>query len=174
MIYQEGNLQFDFSQALTSRRFDQSATHGLSHCMKAVDFIVELPNRTLFIEVKDPENPQIPAQYQTQNRLQFTNRFLSNELALQDLVPKFRDSYLYEHAMGRLAKPVYYFVLIALNTLTAPELDNQTLYLHRQLPVDGPPHQNWNTKFVHRCLVFNLTSWNKHLPQFPITRLPSA
>lgn len=46
---------------LLGRKFDDEAAHGLSHCMKAVDFIIELPERLLFVEFKDPENPQTPA-----------------------------------------------------------------------------------------------------------------
>ncbi|EFI34830.1 conserved hypothetical protein [Desulfonatronospira thiodismutans ASO3-1] len=37
----EGSIAIDFSQALKVRRFDD-INRGLSFCMKAVDFIVEL------------------------------------------------------------------------------------------------------------------------------------
>ena len=30
--------------------------------MKAVDFVVELVDRCLFIEIKDPQDPQVPSQ----------------------------------------------------------------------------------------------------------------
>ena len=53
----EGNLQITFPQGAKVRRFDDRASHGLSHCMKAVDFIVEEVNRTSFIELKDPDHP---------------------------------------------------------------------------------------------------------------------
>ena len=94
MILTEGDLQFDFSAATSARRFDD-ASHGLSHCMKAVDFVVELDDRILFVEVKDPQNPNAqPAQAQ-----QFAAKLRSGELTRGQLTPKCRDIYLYEHAM---------------------------------------------------------------------------
>ena len=53
----EGNLQMTFPQDAKARKFDEPTSHGLSHCMKAVDFIVEEADRVLFIEIKDPDHP---------------------------------------------------------------------------------------------------------------------
>ena len=44
-------------EPVTGRKFD-GAQHDLSHCMKAVDWILELPDRIYFIEVKDPDDPR--------------------------------------------------------------------------------------------------------------------
>jgi len=52
----ERNIEIEIPDALSGRRFDDW-THGLSHCMKAVDFIVELTDRILFIEIKNPPDP---------------------------------------------------------------------------------------------------------------------
>ena len=41
----EGDLQITFNNAIVCRKFDDHLAHGLSHCMKAVDFIVELHDR---------------------------------------------------------------------------------------------------------------------------------
>ena len=51
----EGKLEFVFEGAVSARKFD-GHDHGLSHCMKAVDFIVEFQDQYLFVEVKDPQN----------------------------------------------------------------------------------------------------------------------
>ena len=56
----EGDLEFDFSAAILSERFDHPDTHKLSHCMKAVDFIVEWDREFWFVEVKNPSNSSIP------------------------------------------------------------------------------------------------------------------
>jgi hypothetical protein len=55
-VFTEGNLQITFPSGVAAKKFDHSG-HGLTHCMKAVDFIVELTDRYLFIEFKDPEHP---------------------------------------------------------------------------------------------------------------------
>ena len=55
-VFTEGNLQIAFDNALRIRKFDDDR-HGLAHCMKAVDCIVEFDDRYLFIEIKDPDHP---------------------------------------------------------------------------------------------------------------------
>jgi hypothetical protein len=46
-VFTEGNLQITFPSGVAAKKFDHSG-HGLTHCMKAVDFIVELIDRCLF------------------------------------------------------------------------------------------------------------------------------
>ena len=40
----EGELEFVFESAVSARKFD-GPDHDLSHCMKAVDFIVEFQDQ---------------------------------------------------------------------------------------------------------------------------------
>ena len=54
----EGNLQITIPAKAEGRKFDDETAHVLTHCMKAVDFIIELKDRYLFVEVKDPEDPR--------------------------------------------------------------------------------------------------------------------
>jgi hypothetical protein len=56
-----GELVFDFVGALSAELFDGQA-HGLSHCMRAVDVIVEYSDRDLFVEVKDPDHTEAKAE----------------------------------------------------------------------------------------------------------------
>ncbi len=51
MTFTEGDLRIDFSGATGGRKFD-GPDHRLSHCMKAVDLVVELPDHYLFVEVE--------------------------------------------------------------------------------------------------------------------------
>ena len=60
-VLAEGNLQITINNAANARKFDGPG-HGLSHCMKAVDFVVEFPDHYLFIEIKDPQDPQASLQ----------------------------------------------------------------------------------------------------------------
>ena len=60
-VFTEGSLQITVDSTVNARKFD-GASHGLSHCMKAVDFIIDLPDSYLFIEFKDPQDPAVPAQ----------------------------------------------------------------------------------------------------------------
>lgn len=162
----EGNLQITFSAAAKVRKFDDS-THGLSHCMKAVDFIVELKDRYWFIEFKDPQKPGI----HKRRRSAYAKKFLSGKID-EDFKYKYRDSFLYEWAAERTDKPVYYFVLVALDTLTDADLLARTDALKQKLPLQGPVSGTWKRTLVADCAVFNLLAWNKHLSACPVSRLP--
>jgi hypothetical protein len=162
----EGDLQITLPAGAKARKFDEKTTHGLSHCMKAVDFIVELEDKALFIELKDPEHPNAPAQ----NRAAFLENFLSGGLD-NDLKLKYRDSWLYEYAEGRAKKPIYYLVLIGASTLSDAELLARTDALKRQIPMPGPSGRPWKKPFVAGCAVMNLAAWNKAFAHMPASRV---
>jgi hypothetical protein len=160
MILQEGTLQFDFAGAVDAFKFDEqdralATHHGLSHCMKAVDFVVEYADHYLFVEIKDPNDP---------------NRYGSDHdksALINNLTTKFRDSFLYRWAENKLDKPVRYHCLV--------ELDNaQTLYLMRQLknqlPTDKQPTR-WQRPLAHLCAVANIATWNATFPSIQVTRI---
>ena len=86
-----------------------------------MDFIVELLDCYLFIEIKDPQDPQTPKP----SRNEFLRRIKSGELD-EDLKYKYRDSLLYEWASGRTNKPIDYLVLIAMDSLDNALLLNRT------------------------------------------------
>ena len=165
-LFTEGNLQLRVNDTIVARRFDDDS-HGLSHCMKAVDFILELPDSYLFVEFKDPQIPGAPEGI-SENYL---DDFVSGRID-EDLKYKFRDTFLYEWASGRVDKPVDYFVLIALDSLSDPLLLNRGKDMERKLPVSGPSGQTWVRPIVRSCAVFNLDSWNRNFPDFPVIRLP--
>lgn len=106
-VLQEGNLQVTIEGEVHAWKFDGDS-HGLSHCMKAVDFIVELDDRYLFLEFKDPQHPMASQE----NREEFISLFQSGKLD-EDLKYKYRDSFLYQWAVGKTDKAVYYLVLVA-------------------------------------------------------------
>ncbi|MCE2515700.1 MAG: hypothetical protein J4F37_11955, partial [Acidobacteria bacterium] len=57
----EGSLRITLPRGARARKFDDPSTHGLTHRhLKAVDFVIEQNDRTLFLEVKDPEHPKAP------------------------------------------------------------------------------------------------------------------
>lgn len=164
MTFTEGNLQIDIADAIGGRKFDGD-DHGLS-CMKAVDFIVEREDSYLFMELKDPDDPEAAPE----RRERFIEKLLSGELD-EDLKYKFRDSFLYEWALGRADKPIDYFVLIALDTLDDARLLRIKEALQRKLPQHGPGGRPWPREIVRACGVFNLESWNRTLPHCPVNRV---
>ncbi len=163
----ERDLQVSFDDASGGRKFDGD-DHGLSHCMKAVDFIVEFDDRYLFIEFKDPQNPKAPEE----RGREFIEDLKSSRLDCE-LRYKYRDSFLYEWASGRADKPIHYIVVVAWDGLSPADLMTRADALKRLLPRKGPKSGSWSRPIVADCVVFNLDSWNRIFPRYPIIRLSS-
>lgn len=165
--FTEGNLQFDFPTALRHEKFDDVTTHFLTHCMKAVDFIVEFPDRIVFLEVKDPQHPKATPVAVTE----FEQKLHSGKLVENELRPKCVDSLLYKLATQDIDphKPIYYYILIALDTLGEPELATMTDELKARLPVVEAGGRVWGkfaaagkpAHFIQGCAIFNLATWNR-------------
>lgn len=162
----EGNLQITFPRTVTVRCFDRPDSHGLTQYMKAVDFIVEDEERAQFIEFKDPDHPHA----REEERERFIDRFRSGKLD-EDLKYKYRDSLIYEWASGKVGKPTFYWILIAMDDLTEAELLSRTDEIKRRLPWVGPSSGIWIRKIVENCMVFNIRTWNRHFPDYPVTRV---
>lgn len=165
--FTEGKLQFNFGTAWSHEKFDDNTSHFLTHCMKAVDFIVELPDRIVFLEVKDPQHPgATPA-----TTMQFERELRSGALIKDVLRPKCCDSLLYKLVTQDvdLYKPIYYYVLIALDTLNEPELLALTDKLKTRLPIVANGSRVWKkfaaarkpARFIQGCAIFNLAAWNR-------------
>lgn len=152
-VFTEGGLRIEFPDGLSVRKFDDPKTHGRPH-MRAVDFIVDLPDRSLFIEVKEPEGKSS----------------LEN---MRGLSRKFRDSFLYEWAEGRADKRIDYIVLLVADGLTSAELEPRTDDLRRRLPAQGPFNRPWKRPLVANCLVMDLAAWNQNAltRKFPAARV---
>lgn len=163
MILVEEDLEFNFPDADGAIKFDD-CDHALAHCMKAVDFVVDLPNAYLFIEVKDPSHPMA--------RVEATDCFnvkVTNGKLRDDIVKKFRDSFVYRWAENKLDKPVHFLSLI---TLEEGLLKNFQDDLHRNLPFVGPTR--WSRQIAESCNVLNLEAWNRNFPKWPVRRLSES
>jgi len=165
-VLREGTLELTLPPGAQGRKFDDPS-HGLSHCMRAVDFIVEEQGRVLFIEFKDPDHPHASAG----DRAAFLRELEAGKRD-DDLVRKYRDSFLYRWAEGADEKPIFYWVLIAASGLDEALLLTRAEELKRKLPVAGPTSGAWKRQLVAGCHVFNLETWNKHLPRYSVRRTP--
>ncbi|MBF0583183.1 MAG: hypothetical protein HQL80_02980 [Magnetococcales bacterium] len=165
--WREGDLCFDFSSAETVIKLDDSA-HGLSHLLKAVDFVVEWPDQFWLIEVKDPEHSAIPTEHQPNQKQCFADILQSGRLIAEHLFPKFRDSLLYLGMdRGIPAKPMRYLVLICLSSLDPTQLHGLAESLFRTQWLSGPK-DDWSKHFS--VMALNLAQWNRALPHCSVTR----
>lgn len=134
--------------------------------MKAVDYIIEMADRIVFLEIKDPDNPN--ATHKDRNK--FFKELHSGTID-NNLKTKFRDSFLYEWACGRTTKPIHFWFLIGAENLDSGQLVRRTESLKIQLPINGPGGKPWRNAFVVDCEVMNLSAWNRQLLNFPAKRI---
>ena len=162
----EGDLEISFSDAWRVRRFD-GRSHDFSP-MKAVDFIAESSKEIVFIEIKDPDNPDIP----DADREELIDTYKSDKKDF-DLKYKFRDSFLYEWACDRIHKPVYYWVLIAMESFSSTQLIRRSDALRSKLPVAAASPKSWKRNVAESCTVFNIRTWNSNAPGCQVERISS-
>lgn len=165
----EADLRVRIPNGMRPSRFD-GKEHGLSHCMKAVDYIVEAKKVIYFIEFKDPDDP---AARNYRNVEDFMAEFKSDKL-IDKLVGKCRDTFLYKHLQGIINKPIVYLVLVGAEVLTPADLLMQTEKLKKKLPLKGPNGTEWEGKFIESCLIMNLESWNRHINEMPAERISAT
>ena len=163
----EGELEFNFTEVIDGFKFDEKDKfsahyHGLSHCMKGVDYIIELPDEYLFIEVKDPSHSESA----DERHDIFKNKVTSGTL-LPELRQKYRDTFLYRWAENKVDKPIHYICLI---TLESPLVLHLMQELKRQLP-EGKASSRWQQGIVSSCIVVNIELWNQQFTKWPIARL---
>ena len=166
-VFVEGNLQLTVYGAKAAWRFDGD-DHKLKHCMKGVDFVIELEDCYQFVEFKDPQYPGATKQGIGKYLQNFTAGKLDKQFQY-----KYRDSYLYELVFERAEKPIDYLMLIAIDTLTSALLRHRKREMERKLPLWAPGKQPLPRPFIRGCGVFNIDLWNRRFPDYPIVRIPS-
>ena len=162
----ERDIEIEFPCGVGKRKFDDPEHHRLSHCMKAVDFILEYEDKILFIEIKDFADPNASQESKEKSIKKHDAETITNKLKY-----KYRDSFLYEWASGRTQKPVHYYVL-----LEARGLDNALLItindmLHKKLPMKGPNSKPWKRDLAEACLVLNIEAWNERIADCSVARI---
>ena len=160
---QEGELQIDLPPSAQGRKFDDQS-HGLSHCMKGVDWIIDLKDQTYFVELKDLDAAGAARHDQRDKYI--------DELEVgrkdDDLVRKFRDSFIYQWACGQVGKPIIYLVVIACQALDHAMLLHRAKALRRKLPSGVP--DVWQKAIAEDVLVLNERTWNEQFGNFPMER----
>ena len=77
----EDSLRLSVPDEFDAKNFDDSS-HGLAHCMKAVDFVIEIPSHILFLEFKDPDHPRAQEKAKKKFLAESTDRYLTDKLKL--------------------------------------------------------------------------------------------
>jgi hypothetical protein len=139
--------------------------HGIGN-MHRVDFIVELDEALLFVEVKDPGSPFAQAEGLAKFHAGLKDGTLSATFAA-----KFMDSFVYRWAEDKIHKPIHYISLVTLDSALLLNLSDEII---KKLPPNGKPTARWQRAFIENCQVFNIETWNENFPKWPVTRLVTA
>ena len=167
-IFDEKDLRFNFSKALSVSKFDPSGRSG-SECISSIDFIVELSNYILFVEVKDPDHPRAT----DEAREQFLSELKSLKKA-RTLAQNCRDSFFYENAGGRVNKPVVFIAIVELSSIPLSDMTPSDDELRKCLFIDKHPKNTDNEKIVKNSMIMNVATWNQKFSDFPIERISAA
>jgi len=166
MKLSEGDLEINFTNAVNGIVFDQMKPdrpdfHGVAE-MHRVDFVVELDEALIFVEVKDPCNPKA----RPEGLAKFNGELEDGTLS-DTFVSKFIDSFLYRWAEREINKPVYYINLVTLDAELLPNFGDE---ITRKLPPMGKSVPRWKRQLVENCQVFNIETWNDNFPKWPVIR----
>ena len=166
----ERTLSIALPDDAKGQKFDGPG-HGLSHCMKAVDFIVEDGDQLIFIEIKDPDDLKhrpISENARQEAITKFKHKMSSPDW-MNEITQKFRDTFIYLWAQDRLqGKTIDYYLLIAFDALDDALLGYLQDQLKRKLPVGKPA--SWTRSIVKHAGVLNLNMWNRKLSRYPVSR----
>lgn len=165
----ENELSFTFPDDWNAEHFDTPGRTSIDH-FQPVDFVVELPRRTLFIEVKDPSASKAPES----ERQAFIKKMQTKVLTHTQLVPKARTSWAFLHLMKRVEKPITYIVVIGADSLRVDPLlwSNLTARLKARLQqeIDVP----WPLQYIDQCIVIPASDLSRHLPGVTVQRLAAT
>lgn len=159
-VLQENDLAFDFGPEASAIRFDDDALHQPS-TLKRVDFIAELSDRYIFLEVKDPDNPAAT------NPEAFRTKLLGGNL-IPELAGKYRDSIWFRALSGKAVKPVHYVVLLSMASLEPALLVAKQDELQRSLPIS---HVDWSDPCAQACVILNFDQYKKQFGATSVRRL---
>ena len=165
----ERELSFTFPDDWAAEHFDAPGRASIDH-FQPVDFVVELAERTLFIEVKDPSNSRAPQS----EREDFVQKMKSKELTHKQLVPKARTSWAFLRLMKRAEKPITYIVVIGAEALRIDPLLWLDLTDRLKERLAKETEVPWPLQYVDKCIVIPATDLSRHLPGVSVQRIATS
>jgi hypothetical protein len=166
----ENDLEFNFTNAIDAIVFDQMKSHLPNYHavnqMSRVDFIVELEEAILFVEVKDPDCPDSTVATLAKFHAKLDSGKLGSIFA-----SKFIDTFLYRWAEEKVTKPIHYISLVTLDEAQVIQLSDE---ITRKLPPLGVAVPRWKKQLFENCQVFNLNMWNENFPKWQVARISQS
>jgi hypothetical protein len=156
----EIDLELNFPGAKDVIHFDDDIYHGAS-TVQRVDFIALYDDRQVFVEIKDPDNPQ------SVNVAAFEEKMKSGKL-VQSLSGKFRDTMFFRSIQGKTDLSIVYIVLLSMKGLESALLLAKQDELRRSIPLR---HADWTRDCAASCIILNVEQWKKRFGDQSIRRI---
>lgn len=166
----ESDLEFNFSSSLEAIRFDCEELHGKKSTMSRVDFFIEETNCYKFLEVKDPDCPNVKDVGAFEKKLRAGN-------LVSKLAAKYRDSLLFQilsQCDGNENDPVkelHYVVVLSMKSLEPVFILNLQDRLQSELPISN---KNWGINIVQKCIILNLEQYKNQFGEHSVRRISES
>jgi hypothetical protein len=152
------NYRFDFVDVIEAYKFDEPDNlsphyHGVTQ-LKAVDVMVELSNKYLFIEIKTFDDETLSSLRATDEH----KTWLKNNLKT-----KYRDTFLYRYCEGKLKKPITYICLLNFDSIL---LSHFRKILKKEIPEGNQNKNRWKKTILDKLLVVDANAWNRNLQEY--------
>lgn len=165
------DLEFEFPDELICYELDVQGSK-LPMKMSLVDLVIEREKDILLIEIKDPSHVSSTEK----ERRKYFKRLSDNSILTEELTPKARNSYTYQHLMKRDHKPFIYVVLIGLDAFDPIQQQGLLSGFKDRLLADirCESFEPWKRLHIQDCVVLSVEFWNRKYPHWPIKRLSSS
>ncbi|MCH7471600.1 hypothetical protein IIA79_01415 [bacterium] len=153
--YTEGRFRFEFPGCVVSRPEKKKRP-----CRsRQVDFVVERNgHRVVFVEVKDPSDPEA-----TEDRRKlFAKKMKNNELVNNVLVPQCRDTFMALYLMGREWERIDYVVVLNLEAIPKAEAYLLALKERLETRLRQELDERWERQYLENCIVLQPQDWARH------------
>ena len=158
MVFNESGFRFDFSRCLSVYKADAIMYHDLP----AVDFVVELEDNILFIEVKNPDHPNATER----SRLEFMED-LHADVYPYLIGDKFKNELLRTWSRGeKFGKPILCTLILEFNAFSKTDMAKLQEKIFNRLPFSLNKAEFGGKKHFERR--FDLCSTNEFRSLFPM------
>lgn len=169
MIIIVDGYEFDFPEAIDLFKFDETDKlagnhyHGVS-CFKAVDVMAEFPNKYVWIEIKSYDDDEIKQMLKEKRFPQKSDELHIRNWLRNNLIRKFRDTFIYRYCENKLDKQIFYICLLNFDDALLVSFKKD---LKQMLPEGLKRPSRWVRPMIdsNHVMVVNEAAWNRKLAE---------
>ncbi|MDR2727738.1 MAG: hypothetical protein LBB56_01300 [Chitinispirillales bacterium] len=159
--FEESGYLFDFTDSILSQKADEPQFHDLS----AVDFIVEMADNFLFVEIKNPDNQKATAKA----KREFLND-LKNDMYPYKIGSKYSNTILRSWGRGEsFSKPIICIFILEFTNFTAIERKRLRDKIFNRLPFSLNKLAPDGRKHLHSFELLTIDEFRNKFCNFYIT-----